>query len=125
MSGQAVLFVNFTKEDFSYPYGGISETFKAGSSRWLEQGQAMHFAKHLVDKELNRLEIRTDDPRAREKLLKKCFVEGSEIKSDKVETEVLNRNKESEKTEDKTKVVEHPKESKKEFPDLKDETTKS
>ena len=63
----AVLFTNWTQEDFVCKWGGNPFTFKARTSEWISVGTrehnlglAKHFAKHLTDRELNRQNVPTD-----------------------------------------------------------------
>lgn len=78
MSVQAAKkFKNFTETDFTWSYNSIPFTFKAGQEIYLEEHQANHFAKHLVDRELNNQKLPTNSPK-REELLEKCFPGDSE-----------------------------------------------
>lgn len=63
----AVLFTNWTQEDFTHSWGGVPHTFRARTSEWISVGDREHneglakfFAKHLTDRELNRRNIPTD-----------------------------------------------------------------
>ncbi len=47
-----VKFVNFSDEDFTHTWNNIPYTFKAGGVKFMEQGLAKHFAKHLINREL-------------------------------------------------------------------------
>lgn len=49
-----VKFVNFTDEDFTWSYNKVPYTFKAGEVKFMSEGIARHFAKHLVNRELHR-----------------------------------------------------------------------
>jgi len=53
---QAVLFTNWTDEDFSYNYGGETYIFKAKQSRLMDSYKSEHFADHLAVREMNKLE---------------------------------------------------------------------
>ena len=46
------LFKNFSSEDFEWKYDGVEYMFPAGSVKPLEKAEALHFAKHLVDREM-------------------------------------------------------------------------
>lgn len=70
---QAVKFKNFTDEDFTWKWNGVDHAFKAGTEIYLEQDKAEHFAKHLVDHELNKLNKRTDYKPDRARLTALCF----------------------------------------------------
>jgi len=69
----ALYFLNYTSEDFTHSYDGNSETFKAGEGRYLEDFRAHLFAKHLVDRELNRKNLVTNDMTARAEIEALCF----------------------------------------------------
>lgn len=104
---KAVKFKNFTDRDFTWAFDSVDYTFKAGQEMFLEDFKAAHFAKHLVDRELNLLNIPTDNKTKRKELEAQCFP------SDEVVTplEALNLNK--------GKTAETPKVEVEEFPDLK------
>lgn len=70
---EAKKFVNFTNEEFTWKFNGIPFTFKPNQEMYLEAEKAEHFAKHLVDKEMNRLNIPTNMMAKRNELLEKCF----------------------------------------------------
>lgn len=104
---QAIKFKNWTSEDFTWSFDKVPYTFKAGDSMYLEDFKAKHFAKHLADREMNRLKIPTDRKVDRDELERQCFP-GDETVTPEV---AINLNEE--KKVKKTKKVE------KEFPDLK------
>ncbi len=63
----AVLFTNWTNEDFAHTWGGQLFTFPKRSSEWISvgtrehnQGLAQFFTKHLTDRELNKANVPTD-----------------------------------------------------------------
>ncbi len=84
-------FTNFSKEDFTWKHNGIPFHFPAGSEMYLEDDKADHFAKHLVDREIGRMnidqgilgdkakEIATTSPRLRAELHAKCFPTHEEV----------------------------------------------
>jgi len=102
-------FKNFSTTDFTWKFDGIEYTFKAGQEMYLEDYKADHFAKHLVDRELNALNILTNNVSERNKLTALCFP------VDEVVTplEALQLNEEVKAKQGKKKVEV-------EFPDLKD-----
>lgn len=110
-------FHNFSNEDFTWKYDGIPYTFPAGQDTYLEDAKADHFAKHLVDREMNRPEvyegfpkgIPTNNLKERAKFEAKCFPSGDEVSS----AEALNLNEVAKEKKGRTKKVE-------EFADLKD-----
>jgi intergrase/recombinase len=69
---EAKKFKNWTNESFSWKYNGIEHTFPAGMEIYMEAEKADHFAKHLVDRELNKLNLPTDHTRKVE-LFNNCF----------------------------------------------------
>lgn len=48
----ATVFTNWTNEDFYHAWDGTVYTFKAGESTHLETSLALHFAKHLANREV-------------------------------------------------------------------------
>jgi porphobilinogen deaminase len=64
----AVKFCNFTDEDFTWKFDGIVYTFAAGQTIFLEDFKADHFAKHLIDRELNKKGLDTNFTAEREAL---------------------------------------------------------
>lgn len=67
-------FSNWTNEDFEWSWDGVSYHFPALSSMMMQEYLVDHFAKHLTDREMNKLNIPTNDPK-REEFLKKCYKE--------------------------------------------------
>lgn len=120
MSQVSIKFKNFTDRDFTWSFDSIPYTFKAGETIYLEDFKAKHFAKHLVDRELNLTKpspTPTNNLTARKSLEAQCFP------SDEVVTpsEALNIN-EKIKAENKLKEVKkEEKVEEKEFADLEDE----
>ena len=70
-------FHNFTDKDFTWKYDGIAYTFGAGQTIFLEDYKADHFAEHLVDEEMNRQGLPTNDPK-RASLIAQCFPTATE-----------------------------------------------
>lgn len=66
-------FKNFTDKEFIWKYDGIPYTFPAGQEIYLEDYKADHFAKHLVDEEMNRRNWVTSNVQKRAQLLAQCF----------------------------------------------------
>jgi acyl CoA:acetate/3-ketoacid CoA transferase alpha subunit len=66
-------FTNFTDKDFTHSFDGVPYTFKAGETIMLEDFKADHFAKHLVDQQMNDLRMVTSNVVERTKLLARCF----------------------------------------------------
>ena len=73
MNKGAVLFTNFTAEDFEPTWNSVPYPIAAGQSMMLETGIAETFAKHLIDRELNRAKKPTGDELERKKLWARIF----------------------------------------------------
>jgi hypothetical protein len=95
-------FRNFSKEDFTWKYDGIPYTFPAGQETYMEDFKADHFAKHLIDRELNRTKTLTHDVNARRDLLALCFPPAEEV----TPLEALNINEEVKAKKGKKKEAE-------------------
>lgn len=106
---EAKKFKNWTGEDFTWKFDGIPYTFKAGQEMFLEDYKAEHFAKHLVDREMNNQGVVTSSLSKRQELTAKCFP------SDEIVTplEAIQLNE--------TAKVKKGKKEEKEFEDLEDE----
>lgn len=89
-SMQAKKFVNWTSEAFTWKYDGIAYTFNPEETMFLEDYKADHFAKHLVDRELNRMGLPTDRAIERRELTAKCFPSAEIV----TPAEALNLNEE-------------------------------
>lgn len=100
MSNQikAIKFKNHTAESFTHTFDSIPYTFEAGQEMFLEDFKATHFAKHLVDRELNRQEIPTNNMSERTKIESLCLPKDEAI----TPLEALQIN-EGEKVEKKNK----------------------
>lgn len=99
---KAIIFKNFSDEDFTHTWDSVPYTFKAGQEIFMEDWKALHFAKHLVQRELNKLNRPTNDP-SRIGLMKKCMPTAEAIvASDQssLQTELLNVDHDSDKLND-------------------------
>ncbi|MFA6171973.1 MAG: hypothetical protein WCW77_00520 [Patescibacteria group bacterium] len=67
-----VLFTNWTDEDFKITFNNVPYEFKAGESEYIEAPVGKLFAKHLIDRELNKQNIPTSHP-MREEMEAKCL----------------------------------------------------
>lgn len=119
MNNTAVLFHNWSDEDFDYTWDSNRFSFPAGSSMYLEAYLAHHFTKHLVDREMNKAGIPTDH-HTRGEYEAKCLGNVIESKSEvESKTAILNENADLGITpeapaEEKVEVVEEkPKKGKK------------
>lgn len=111
MTMEAKLFKNYTDEVFTWKFNGMVHTFQPGQEIYLEDFKADHFAKHLVDRELTKANIQTNNEQARKQLTAKCFPVAEVVTSE----EALNLNTKKEK---KSEVKEE-----KEFEELEEVTT--
>jgi hypothetical protein len=103
----AIKFKNFSQEDFTCKYDGMAYTFKAGQEMYIEDFKAEHFAKHLVDREMNRTNTPTNLMTPRKALEAQCFP-SEEVVSEEVAIDIEAR-----------KAVKAPKKIESEFEDLK------
>ena len=89
---RAVRFTNFSEEDFVGVWDKEEFLIPAGESTMLQEYLALHFAKHLIDRELNKENKPTNLIQHRNPMMEKCvgrvFVEaGSQLK---LEQKMLN-----------------------------------
>ena len=70
---EAKKFKNFSAEDFGWKFNGVPFTFKAGQEVYLEAEKADHFARHLINRELDKKGMKTDNKLARADMEKLCF----------------------------------------------------
>ena len=115
---KTALFTNFTNETFVGAYNGKTQVFKPGESVYMKEELARHYAKHLVNRELLRLDKNgnlvykggdrmtspkrpEDVPLFVELFNKAVFVEPTEKDEQAIEMEVLNKNKAVEKEDTK------------------------
>jgi len=89
---KAVLFNNFTDEDFTHNYDGEPWTFKSKENTRLQEPIALLMAKHLIDRELKKAGKSFDDAN-RSVLMSKIIIAEDVIEADseiKLETKLLN-----------------------------------
>ena len=114
MSNQtAVRFYNFSDEDFSHTWDSVIYTFKAGETIMLESYLAEHFAKHLVDRELNKEDLITNLPHNRIKFYNQCIIQSDHIEARNevdLKMKMMNKNEKSEEIEAEIEKVEEPEE---------------
>lgn len=89
------VFVNFSKTLFTGRWDSVPYNIKPGQEVMLEDWKANHFAKHLVDRELQLLGKEVND-QSRDSLLAKCFVEQTDEEENEMsdlpeETQILNQ----------------------------------
>ena len=73
-----VLFTNISSENFTYKWNGEPQTFKAGSTYLLDVALAIHFAKHLIDRELTKMGKDTNTPPLRTEMTSKIISPAAE-----------------------------------------------
>lgn len=61
MLQEETLFKNFSNEHFAWKFDGVEYEFEAGEVKPMARAEALHFAKHLVDREMLRDKIKTND----------------------------------------------------------------
>ena len=118
---RAVRFTNFSDEDFVGIWDKEEFLIPAGESIMLQEYLALHFAKHLIDRELNKENKPTNLIQHRNPMMEKCigkvFVEAdSQLK---LEQKMLNSN-EPVKTKSEEKLETIQKDSEEEFAGLKE-----
>jgi len=79
MEIKAIKFKNYTDKDFTWTYDSVPFTFKAGTETYLEDYKARHFAKHLIDRELNEEGVATNRTSRRLELETLCLPKDEEI----------------------------------------------
>jgi hypothetical protein len=106
---KAIKFKNFTKESFTHTWDSVPYTFKPNQEMYMEDWKAEHFAKHLIDRELNKIGALTNDQVKIAEMKKKCLIPDEEVVS---ESEIIDKNEKVKKVKKQETVVE--------FPDLKE-----
>ena len=91
---EAVLFTNFSNDVFTHEWDKQQYTFQPGQTIYLQDYLARHFAKHLIDREINRIDRNTSDILLREQMMKRCVAGTSTPTASavQIETEILNKN---------------------------------
>ena len=112
-SNTIVYFSNWTAEDFTYTWAKEAYTFKANSITALPAYLANHFANHLADRELNKENIPTDNPK-KQVYVDKCFggTLSSNASMEKAMVDAMNKPEAKEEVE-KVEKVEKVEEAKK------------
>lgn len=95
-------FTNFSDEDFTGEWNSEKFLIKKGETLLLQDYLAEHFAKHLIDRELNKQKINTSLQVERQKLYNLICgsVEVESSSPEKLETEILNKKEEVKKEDD-------------------------
>ena len=98
---KSLQFHNWTNEEFVWTWAGDEYVFPAGSTMYLQEYLAMHFAKHLATREMFKagLELNVYKHPQFQKNIDKCLLAGEsvvEAKSEaRIEAEVMNINAEA------------------------------
>lgn len=116
---KSVVFKNFTDGEFVCSWDAVPYRFPAGKEMYVEDWKANHFAKHLVDRVMNKLGMITSNMAGREPLERQALPDGISLSQE----EALDVNAREEVAEE-VKEVKVKKASKKvvkeeEFADLK------
>ena len=102
---KSVLFKNFTDRTFTWQWNSVDYTFQPHQEIFLEDWLAEHFAKHLIDDEINHMNIGVKDaekqirtnsvPMRAEIHAKIIFKQDDSEEADQTQmtTELLNKNK--------------------------------
>ena len=86
---KAVRFCNFSDEKFTCSWDSVEYTFQPKQEMFVEEYLAHHFAKHLINRELDKKGIITSNMSARKTLLALAIPEDTEVVS---ETEMIDLN---------------------------------
>lgn len=79
---KSVVFKNFTDEEFVCSWDAVPYRFPAGKEMYVEDWKAAHFAKHLVDRVMNKAGQITSNKLERDTLLKKALPDGISLTQD-------------------------------------------
>jgi DNA polymerase III alpha subunit (gram-positive type) len=92
---KAIMFRNWTNEDFTHTWDNVPYTFPAGASMMMEDWKCEHFAYHLAHREVQKAG-REGHPDTLKEFIKKCITEPEtkieETSRSKMDTELLNAN---------------------------------
>lgn len=117
---QAVTITNYSDEDFTHKWDSVDYTFPAGKSTMMEASLALHFAKHLAVRELNKRNVPSLGRNVIGEEMKKAINAEESVEAEdttKLAQVTLNANADKEKEEKKAPK----KEEKKELPEDLDE----
>jgi len=107
---KAVLFKNFSDEEFTCSWNKVPYKFKPGQEMYVEDWKGEHFAKHLIDREINKVGGLTNDKVRRSALIKLALpdemndVSVDEIIDTNAREEIASRKKDSKIT----KITDEP-----------------
>jgi hypothetical protein len=103
---KAMLFHNWSSEDFTHSWDSVSYSFKAGQQVYMEDWKCEHFAKHLALREAQKKGLE-GNPSMLNEFMKRCIISDApvveEADASKLKTELLNE------THKDTKDVARPK----------------
>ena|SRR3990170_5150641 len=90
----AVLFTNWTDEEFIHTWDGVPYTFPPKAQMYLQDHLAIHFSKHLTIREMNKLgESWIEKDNRFTSMMEKCISGNASIKAEndeQLETKLLN-----------------------------------
>lgn len=121
---KALRFKNFSNEDFTGIWDKKEYKFKPGESLILPDYLAIHFAKHLVDRELTKQDKPINSQNARDEMASKCLTDIGVSGNDDVELEVAMLNADD-KPEEEDKKEDKPKQNKTKQDKPKDDKQKN
>jgi len=79
---KSVVFKNFTDEEFVCSWDSVPYRFAPGKEMYVEDWKAAHFAKHLVDRVMNKKGLITSNKIERDELLKQALPDGISLTQD-------------------------------------------
>ncbi len=103
---KAVLFKNFSNEEFTCSWNKVPYRFKPGQEMYVEDWKGEHFAKHLIDREINRIGGLTNDKVKRAEFIKLALPDDQNIAADDmIDTNMRNESNNSKKQSKSLKNV--------------------
>lgn len=110
---KSVVFKNFDREEFVCSWDGTPYRFPPGKEMYVEDWKAEHFAKHLIDKIMNRNNQITSNKFVRDQLLPQALPPETSISTEEA-LDLNAREKLAEvKAEEKVEEIKKKKTSKK------------
>lgn len=108
---KSVVFKNFDSEEFVCSWDSVPYRFPAGKEMYVEDWKAEHFAKHLVNKVMNKKKIITTNMVERNPLLALALPDGISVSQEEM-LDINAREEVAEKTEEIKKEAKAKKSSK-------------
>jgi len=108
---KSVVFKNFDTEEFVCSWDSVPYRFAPGKEMYVEDWKAAHFAKHLVNKVMNRGNMITTNMVQRDPLLRLALPDGISVSQEEM-LDINAREEVAEKTEEIKKEIKSKKTSK-------------